>query len=290
MAAGAIGLLTVGAVVGAATVSGPASVLALGPAGSPSPGIQIGPIQLPIALPQLPIITDLLSPPGPAPTPTDPGQAPPPSPDASPSPAVGADGVPISSTVAVAAVSSVAVYADAGGRVENHLSEFNSIGQPQAFLVVSQSPGWYQVELPIKPVGSLGWVEASSVTTRSDPYFIRVHQSQFQLELYDNGQLVNTFPVAVGAPGTPTPNGNAYVWASQPWNQYPYAVGIFALSTFSPVLDNWPGGGRTGIHGWTDTSVLGKDASHGCVRMSGSDFAQLLNTVPLGTPVQIEAQ
>jgi len=94
--------------------------------------------------------------------------------------------------------------------------------------------------------------------------------------------------VAVGAPSTPTPLGHFYVWASEDYGA-PYTPGIFALSAFSPVLENWPGGGRTGIHGWTDTSILGRAASHGCVRMAPSDFAQLLHTVPLGTPVDLLA-
>ena len=100
--------------------------------------------------------------------------------------------------------------------------------------------------------------------------------------------VTDTFKVAIGAPSTPTPNGSFFVWAAQDWNAAPYAVGIFALSGFSPVLDNWPGGGRAGIHGWRDTSVMGTQASHGCVRMAPSDFARLIHTVPLGTPVDIQ--
>jgi lipoprotein-anchoring transpeptidase ErfK/SrfK len=34
---------------------------------------------------------------------------------------------------------------------------------------------------------------------------------------------------------------------------------------------------------------MGKRASHGCVRMAPADFAQLLQTVPLGTPVDLLA-
>jgi lipoprotein-anchoring transpeptidase ErfK/SrfK len=120
------------------------------------------------------------------------------------------------------------------------------------------------------------------------PDYIRVYQSQFRLEYYVGGQLKKSFTVAVGAPSTPTPFGHFYVWASEVYGGE-YSPGIFALSAFSPVLENWPGGGRTGIHGWTDTSVMGKRASHGCVRMAPADFAQLLHTVPLGTPVDLLA-
>ncbi len=32
---------------------------------------------------------------------------------------------------------------------------------------------------------------------------------------------------------------------------------------------------------------MGTRASHGCVRMAPADFAKLLHSVPLGTPVDI---
>lgn len=243
------------------------------------------PQQTTIVLPLLPALTLPLGFGAPAAPPAAPAPAAAPVPPPTP-PTV--DGVPSSSLVADATVPSVPIYASPNGPVVNHVPGQNSVGQAEAFLVTDQStPGWYQVELPVKPTNSTGWISARDVTTRTDPYFIRVSQSNYTLQLFNAGQLRSTFPVAVGLPSTPTPNGNFFVWASQSYNAAPYAAGIFALSTFSPVLVNWPGGGRTGIHGWQDTSVLGRRASNGCVRMSGADFAQLLNTVPLGTPVQI---
>ncbi|MCW3036637.1 MAG: ErfK/YbiS/YcfS/YnhG family protein [Actinobacteria bacterium] len=221
-------------------------------------------------------LLDALFPPPAPPAPPAPPPAPPPE-------------APGTSLVADVLDSSVPVYANpTGGPVVNHIAGSNVLGQREALLVTDASvPGWYQVELPVKPNGSTGWVQASSVTTRTVTYFIRVHQSQFKLDLYNNGAVQQSFTVAVGAPSTPTPNGNFFVWATQDWNSAPYAVGIFALSGFSPVLDNWPGGGRTGIHGWQDTSILGTPASHGCVRMGPGDFAKLMHTIPLGTPVEI---
>lgn len=214
--------------------------------------------------------------------PPPPPPAPPPAPPAPPPTEAPA------SVLVADALGAVTVYGSANGSVINHISGTNVVGQREAFLVTDASvPGWYQVELPVKPNGSTGWIQASSVTTRQDTYYIRVHQSEFKLDLFQNGQLQQSFRVAVGAPSTPTPTGNFFVYAAQDWNSAPYAVGIFALSGFSPVLDNWPGGGRAGIHGWIDPSVLGTRASHGCVRMSGPDFARLMHTLPLGTPVEI---
>ncbi|HEY4939594.1 MAG TPA: L,D-transpeptidase, partial [Actinomycetota bacterium] len=211
-------------------------------------------------------------------TPTTTASAPPPVP------------VPASSLVADVAVPAISVYgAPAVGKVLASVPNVNAMGQKEALLVTDASvPGWYEVQVPVRPSGSQGWVQAASVTIREVPDYIRVYQSQFRLEYYVGGQLKKSFTVAVGAPSTPTPFGHFYVWASEVYGGE-YSPGIFALSAFSPVLENWPGGGRTGIHGWTDTSVMGKRASHGCVRMAPAEFAQLLHTVPLGTPVDLLA-
>ena len=214
-----------------------------------------------------------------APTPPSPSPAPPPLP---PPPAV--------SLVADVAIPQAPAYgAPAVGKVLAEIPDSNAMGQREPLLVTDASvPGWYEVQVPVRPNGSQGWVQASSVTIRQVSGYVRVFLSQFRLEYYTGGRLQKTFRVAVGAPSTPTPLGHFYVWASEDYGA-PYTPGIFALSAFSPVLENWPGGGRTGIHGWTDTSILGRAASHGCVRMAPSDFAQLLHTVPLGTPVDLLA-
>ncbi|GAC1374497.1 MAG: hypothetical protein NVSMB32_17640 [Actinomycetota bacterium] len=260
-ALGVCSLLVTGSVLGVATPS----------LGDPTP-----PPPDPLAQLLAPVLSLLAPPQNPTATPTP----------STPPPATAA---PVSSQVADAVVSSVPVYGGpGGGAMLTTIPGTNILGQPEAFLVLEQVPGWLRVELPIRPNGSTGWIQASSVTTRADPYYIRVHQSRFTLDLYRDGNLQRTFPVAVGTPSTPTPNGDFFVWASQSWNMAPYAGGIFALSAFSPVLTNWPGGGRTGVHGWRDTSVLGSRASNGCVRMAGADFNVLLDSVPLGTPVQIQ--
>lgn len=296
-AAGTAGLLVAGGVAGAAAMGGP-SFLAAGAGGVGGPSAAAttqGTLQLPL-LPPIPLpanlpdinLSGLIPNPNPvappAATPAVPAQ-----PAVSTPPANNPDNAPASSIVADAASSHVPYFSSPGGSQVGTMSGSNVLGQTESFLVVGQQSGWYQVDLPIKPNGSTGWIRASDVTTRTDTWAIVVHQSQFKLNLYNNGQLVHDYTVAVGAPSTPTPNGSFYVLVSQAYNHAPYAVGIFGLSVFSDVLQDWAGGGEIGIHGWQDTSVLGHQASHGCVRMSGADFQTLYNDVPMGTPVQIDA-
>lgn len=212
----------------------------------------------------------------------------PPVPSAIAPPAPSPIPVPTVSLVADVASPTIDVYgAAAVGPVLAQVPDVNPMGERESLLVVDSSvPGWFEVELPVKPNSSEGWIQARGVTIRQDPDYLRVYQSRFLLQWFVGGQLVKQFEVAVGARSTPTPYGRFYVWASEPFGP-PYTPGIFALSGFSPVLADWPGGGRAGIHGWTDTSIIGTRASHGCVRMRPADFAQLLGTVPLGTPVDI---
>jgi hypothetical protein len=111
--------------------------------------------------------------------------------------------------------------------------------------------------------------------------------------LSGNMQLVDgREEVAIGDGETPTPIGEYYVRvkikAIDPSTVYgPYAWG---LSSHSDVLDTFNGGdGEIGIHGNNDSSVLGRDITHGCVRMDNDAITELTKTVTLGTPVDIVA-
>jgi lipoprotein-anchoring transpeptidase ErfK/SrfK len=67
----------------------------------------------------------------------------------------------------------------------------------------------------------------------------------------------------------------------------PYAYG---LSSHSDVLETFNGGdAEIGIHGNNDASVLGSDATNGCVRMDNDAITMLTRQLPLGTPVTITA-
>ena len=42
-----------------------------------------------------------------------------------------------------------------------------------------------------------------------------------------------------------------------------------------------------GIHGTDDPSSLGRNVSHGCVRMSNEAITRLAKALPVGVPVEI---
>jgi len=163
----------------------------------------------------------------------------------------------------------------------------------QIFLVTqTQTGGWVQVLLPVRPNGTTGWVRASDVTLATDPYRIRVELAKHTITVFNGDSSIYSGAVAVGLPATPTPTGHYYlrvlIRALNPNTVYgPYAYG---LSSHSDVYSTFEGGdAEIGIHGNNDASVLGHDASHGCIRMDNTEITKLAAILPLGTPVDVVA-
>ena len=197
--------------------------------------------------------------------------------------------VPVSSTVATAQDQLIVARTEPNARakVVQSIPPHNLIGQDTPFLVVGSQPGWWQVQLPVRPNGTTGWVAADELATSTVSDYLQVTLSAYRLDHYRDGKLVDSFPVGVGVPATPTPTGTFYIWAIQDAPGPPYDPAILALSAFSPTLTNWPYGGIVGVHGWQDPSVEGKQVSNGCLRMHPADVAKLEQNLPLGTPIQI---
>jgi len=147
---------------------------------------------------------------------------------------------------------------------------------------------WYDVLLPLRPNGFSGWVREGDVTLRRIDQRIDVDLSKRLLSYYVHDELKQRFHVGVGTDATPTGTGSFYVWVKVQYASpyQPYGIAALGLSGFSPVLSEWPGGGRMAIHGTSSPSDLGNAVSHGCVRVYNEDLKRLLD-VPLGTPVRI---
>jgi lipoprotein-anchoring transpeptidase ErfK/SrfK len=160
------------------------------------------------------------------------------------------------------------------------------------FLVEEQRGDWVKVLLPIRPNGSTGWVKRSDVNLAPNPYRIDVDLSDHSLKVFNGDKLFLEDTVAIGAADTPTPIGQFYIRVLlQPPDQNtvygPYAYG---LSSHSETLNEFNGGdAEVGIHGNNDASVLGKNVSHGCIRMDNAKITQLAKVLMLGTPVDVRA-
>ena len=187
----------------------------------------------------------------------------------------------------------VAIYGAPAADAPRISTLFNptELGGPLVFLVQDQQAGWLQVLLPVRPNGSIGWVRATDVTTKRHEYRIHIELAAHRLTVFHRDGVFLQEPVGVGRGATPTPIGAFYTKELlQPPNpNTAYGVFAYGLSGYSNVLTDFAGGdGVVGIHGTNDPSTIGKDVSHGCIRMTNEAITRLAKSLPLGVPVVIE--
>jgi lipoprotein-anchoring transpeptidase ErfK/SrfK len=144
-------------------------------------------------------------------------------------------------------------------------------------------------------------VKATDVIPASTDYEIHVSVSQHTVALLKAGKPVDGFGepgkgtvgAVVGKDSTPTPLGKFYVTDPVDLQSRPNgAYGAFALglSAYSEVLKTFNGGpGQIALHGNGQLNTVGQNLSNGCIRLFNEDILQIAKTVPLGTPVFIEA-
>ena len=105
---------------------------------------------------------------------------------------------------------------------------------------------------------------------------IDVSTSTYQLKLFDENKLIKTYPIAVGKILTPTPSG-IYKIVNKDFNP-PAPFGVLWMGLSKP---------HYGIHGTNNPASIGKNLSHGCIRMFNQDVLELSSRVPIGTVVSI---
>jgi lipoprotein-anchoring transpeptidase ErfK/SrfK len=195
---------------------------------------------------------------------------------------------PLRSTVAKATGREVEIYATAGAKEVQRRLRAPTAGAALVLLVAEEQDGWLKVLLPVRPNGTFGWVQTKQVRLSHHDYHIVVALKAHTITVYDGGKVINREPVGLGKRQTPTPGGLYYttelIRPPNPNGAYgPYA---YALSGLSEVLRTFNGGEPfLGIHGTNDPAGLGKNVSHGCIRMSNAGIRRLAKLLPLGVPV-----
>jgi lipoprotein-anchoring transpeptidase ErfK/SrfK len=113
-----------------------------------------------------------------------------------------------------------------------------------------------------------------------------------QLAVIDHGQVLKTYPIAVGARGTPSPDGDFVIinHAKDPI----YRGGDMEIppGKDNPLGSRWMGLSLKGygIHGTNVQSSVGKAVSHGCFRMRKQDVEELYTLVQVGDTVMVRRQ
>jgi lipoprotein-anchoring transpeptidase ErfK/SrfK len=200
------------------------------------------------------------------------------------------------SVIATATAPRVAIYRTPaeGSEPDRSLSNPTVSGGPLVFLA-AEPPGtsaWLHVYLPTRPNGSSGWVHLADVSLSRTDLSLHINLTSHRLEFRRGANVALAAPVGVGTTDTPTPGGLYYITEllQPPDPNGAYGPFAYGLSGFSDRLQTFNGGDAViGIHGTNQPEAVGHDVSHGCLRVTNDVIRQLVDLLPLGTPVSIEA-
>lgn len=125
--------------------------------------------------------------------------------------------------------------------------------------------------------------------------WIVINKTKRILTLYENKTIVAKYPIAVGNPVSLTPDGKFKIVSkvvNPAWGGGGYAKPVKGGVPENPLGYRWMGlsyksGSDIGIHGNNSPYSIGKNISHGCIRMINSDVEQLFEVVKNSTPVWI---
>ena len=145
-----------------------------------------------------------------------------------------------------------------------------------------------------------------SATRRYQAARIEVDKTNDQVRVFDpDGQLAATYPATVGSVERPAPTGEFAVKGVARNPDYVYdpsrltftPKGATGKLTIKPGPNNPVGSTwialtypTYGIHGSPDPTLIGKRASHGCVRLTNWDAAELGRSVKPGVQVDFVGQ
>jgi len=113
-----------------------------------------------------------------------------------------------------------------------------------------------------------------------------------QLAVVEDGQVLKTYPIAVGARRTPSPDGDFVIINHAKDPTYRHGDTEIAPGNNNPLGSRWMGLSLKGygIHGTNVQSSVGKAVSHGCFRMRKQDVEELYTMVQIGDTVTVRRE
>lgn len=145
---------------------------------------------------------------------------------------------------------------------------------------------------------------AEKVSQKEAPPALSLYIStkEKMLEVYADGRLVAAFPVTVGSQHTESPIGRWSVKGIAKLPNFRYDLKMLKDGERGSTFHILPPGPNNlagviwielnkkgiGIHGASDPDLIGRNASHGCIRLANWDVAKLAGMVQAGVPVVVE--
>jgi lipoprotein-anchoring transpeptidase ErfK/SrfK len=113
-----------------------------------------------------------------------------------------------------------------------------------------------------------------------------------KLAVVENGHVVQTYDVSVGAPNSPSPVGTFTIINRVTNPTYYHPGKMIAPGSQNPVGTRWIGLNQKGygIHGTDEPDSIGFAKSHGCIRLRNADIERLFKRVRTGDVVELHGE
>jgi len=113
-----------------------------------------------------------------------------------------------------------------------------------------------------------------------------------KLALLEDGHVVKLYSVAVGAPESPSPSGEFQIVRRLENPTYFRPGVVIGPGASNPLGTRWMGLSVKGfgIHGTNRPGSVGRNASHGCVRLRNRDMEDLFARARVGDHVSLLAE
>lgn len=113
-----------------------------------------------------------------------------------------------------------------------------------------------------------------------------------KLAVLENGVVLRTFAVSVGAAASPSPTGKFQIVNRLANPTYYHAGVVIPAGKQNPLGPRWVGLSKQGygIHGTSAPGSIGKAASHGCIRLRNRDVVEFATLVNVGDTVEIRGE
>ena len=155
-------------------------------------------------------------------------------------------------------------------------------------------PAPVQIQMPLFSPPDLPEVQPIFPDLLGPNVRLEIDLSERIVYLYQEGELTESYPVAVGKPGWETPLGEYHVMSmlQNPGWTHPLTGEVIPPGPDNPLGERWiafwtDGNNYIGFHGTPNRESIGRAASHGCVRMFNEDVRELYEMVQPGTTVVV---
>ncbi|MGB8131709.1 MAG: L,D-transpeptidase [Candidatus Angelobacter sp.] len=169
------------------------------------------------------------------------------------------------------------------------LSQSTSTSLPKAQFQTDPLAGEQLGSVPAKQAKNIEGESPVALVPATPRRQIIISITDRQLAIVDHGQVLKTYPIAVGARGTPSPNGDFVIINHAKDPVYRRGDMEMPPGKDNPLGTRWMGLSLRGygIHGTNVQSSVGKAVSHGCFRMRKQDVEELYSLVQVGDTVMV---